>query len=146
MVISRFNGQYAFLSNFYRSPIQTSSIVYPTMEHYFQAHKSTSRRFRVQVSEASGPRQAKVLGRRVHLRLDWSEVKLDVMRAGLALKFEEGTELASRLVGTAPMGLIEGNSWGDTFWGAERIEGTWNGKNWLGWLLMAQRSYLMMDF
>ena len=33
--------------------------------------------------------------------------------------------------------LVEGNYWGDTFWGICNGEGT----NWLGILLMAERAY-----
>ena len=40
--IDKFDGEYAFLSNFYDSPLPTAggTIVYPTVEHYFQAMKT----------------------------------------------------------------------------------------------------------
>ena len=42
MIIDRFDGKYAFLSNFYDSNIyDAEGNVYPTVEHYFQAMKST---------------------------------------------------------------------------------------------------------
>lgn len=39
-MIDRFRGKYWFLSNFYESPIEEENIVYPTLEHYFQAQKT----------------------------------------------------------------------------------------------------------
>lgn len=38
-IINSFTGKYAFLSNFYPSPITIDNIQYPTVEHAFQAQK-----------------------------------------------------------------------------------------------------------
>lgn len=53
-------------------------------------------------------------------------------------KFEQNPELAARLIATAPAELIEGNSWGDTYWGVCGGQG----ENRLGLILMAVRSKL----
>lgn len=34
-IIDRFENKYAFLSNYYYSPITEEGITYPTVEHYF---------------------------------------------------------------------------------------------------------------
>lgn len=47
-------------------------------------------------------------------------------------------EMAERLKATGDAELIEGNYWGDVFWGT--CDGV--GENWLGRLLMAQRDVL----
>lgn len=62
-------------------------------------------------------------------------VKLDVMRVLVAQKFVQGTVLAQKLEETGESLIVEGNKWGDTFWGVCKGQG----HNWLGRLIMAQR-------
>lgn len=40
-IIDSFHGEYAFLSNYYDSPIFYDGILYPSVEHAFQAAKTT---------------------------------------------------------------------------------------------------------
>jgi ribA/ribD-fused uncharacterized protein len=137
-VIDKFDGtEYAFLSNFYSSPIQYEGIVYPTVEHMFQALKALDVETRKKIANAATPGQAKRLGRSVALRKDWEEVKVDVMRTALQLKFSNPA-LRAKLIATGDAELIEGNTWNDRFWGVCR--GT--GKNMLGLLLMELRCSL----
>jgi ribA/ribD-fused uncharacterized protein len=137
-VIDKFDGtEYAFLSNFYSSPIQYEGIVYPTVEHMFQALKALDVETRKKIANAATPGQAKRLGRSVALREDWEEVKVDVMRTALQLKFSNPA-LRAKLIATGDAELIEGNTWNDRFWGVCR--GT--GKNMLGLLLMELRCSL----
>jgi hypothetical protein len=63
------------------------------------------------------PGQAKRLGRSLRLRPDWEEVKIDVMEVILRSKFKH-PELRQKLISTGLITLIEGNDWGDRFWGA----------------------------
>lgn len=138
-VIDKFDGtEYGFLSNFYSSPIQYEGIVYPTVEHMFQALKALDIETRKKIANAATPGQAKRLGRSVALREDWEEVKIDVMRTALQLKFSDPT-LRAKLIATGEAELIEGNTWNDRFWGVCRG----SGKNMLGLLLMELRSSLM---
>ena len=41
-MINCFDGEFAFLSNFYPSLIFDGNIWFPTVEHYFQAAKTTN--------------------------------------------------------------------------------------------------------
>ena len=42
-MIDKFDGEYAFLSNYSASPFKDEcGDFYPTMEHYFQAQKATN--------------------------------------------------------------------------------------------------------
>ena len=66
-----------------------------------------------------------------------SPTGIAVMAEILAAKFAEPT-LGAKLVLTGDAWLIEGNTWGDKFWGVDLITG--EGLNWLGRLVMAQRS------
>jgi len=134
-VIDSFTGSHEFLSNFSHSPIEIDGIAYQTVEHAFQAHKTLDPDDRRAVAAQSTPGWAKKAGRALDLRSDWEEVKVDVMRSCLELKFAPGGDLARRLDETGDVQLVEGNTWGDTYWGV--CGGV--GENVLGQLLMERR-------
>jgi ribA/ribD-fused uncharacterized protein len=133
--IDSFSGEHSFLSSFHPSPITIQGITWPTVEHAFQAAKTKDIDARVDIRLASTPGKAKRLGRRVELRSDWESIKVDVMEDLLRRKFAPGTALRQQLDATSPAELIEGNHWGDTFWGVCRGVG----RNQLGLLLMKIR-------
>ena len=118
MKIDCFDGKYAFLSNFYPSPIApfNDGIVYPTVEHAFQAYKTTDINKRKEIAAQPTPGKAKHLGRHVELRDDWQEIRINVMYAALKEKFKD-LELRTKLLSTGNAELIEGNTWSDNFWG-----------------------------
>lgn len=139
-MINKFEGKYAFLSNFYTSAIQEDGITYPTIEHYFQAQKTLNPFERKKIAAAATPGQAKRAGRNVTLRKDWEEIKNSVMLQGLRLKFAV-PELAEKLLATGDAELIEGTTWHDNIWGncsCPRCENI-PGENRLGKLLMQVR-------
>lgn len=137
-MIDRFEGEFAFLSNFYPSPIQYQGVSYPTVEHFFQAMKTTDRAERLAISRAKTPGQAKKIGRRVALRPEWEDLKEKVMLFALRGKF--GGDLRRWLACTAPAHLVEGNHWHDNYWGDCRCRACESpGKNRLGHLLMQVR-------
>lgn len=70
------------------------------------------------------------------LREDWEDVKVAMMRYLLQQKFAPGLALRRALVATAPLTLIEGNTWGDRIWGQCPLG---VGENLLGRLLMEIR-------
>ena len=86
-MINCFDEEYAFLSNFFDSPISDGELWYPTVEHYFQAMKTTDFELRKEIADAPTPGKAKRLGRRVELREDWEDIKDDVMYEALQKKF-----------------------------------------------------------
>ena len=137
-MIDSFRGEYRFLSNFYPSEIEYEGRTYPTVEHAYQAAKTTDPEAREQIAAAATPGIAKRLGASVPLRPDWHKLKLSFMFAFVSRKFED-PELRRRLLSTGSECLREGNSWGDTFWGVDRDLG---GKNHLGRLLMNVRASL----
>lgn len=83
------------------------------------------------------PGAAKRFGCTFPTRPDWDTVKIAVMREILEIKFSDEI-LRNLLIDTHPHSLVEGNTWGDTFWGV--CNG--NGKNHLGILLMELRDRL----
>lgn len=138
MKIDSFRGKYSFLSNFYKTPVTYEGIVYPSAENAFQAAKSLEASVREKFISIE-PREAKKLGRRIDLRPDWEIVKVDVMKEILKSKFSD-PELKQKLKSTGNMLLIEGNTWGDQYWGFDIKEQ--KGKNVLGSLLMTIRGWL----
>ena len=141
-VVSEFRGAYRFLSNFWPSPIDVPIAGRvcraATVEHAFQALKTSDPEQAEWVLAAASPGEAKRRGRLLSLRADWDRVRGDVMYALLELKFAADSELAEMLLDTGDAELIEGNTWGDQFWGV--CNGV--GQNWLGRLLMARRTAL----
>lgn len=134
-IIESFFGRYRFLSNFYPCEMDVAAVRYPTLEHAFQAEKTTNMTEREIIRNAKTPGQAKALGRRVTLRENWNEIRVDVMRELLGIKFSDKV-LRALLLDTGDAQLVEGNTWGDVFWGV--CEG--RGENMLGKLLMEIRT------
>ena len=135
--IDSFTKQYRFLSNFFTSPIQFDGRTYPSVEHAYQAAKTDDEEEIEKVRTASTPGKAKFFGSTVTLRGDWEDVKEDIMKILIRRKFENPV-LRKKLLETGNAELIEGNNWGDTFWGV------CNGKgyNRLGMILMDVRDEL----
>lgn len=134
-MIGTFDGEYAFLSNFYPSPITDEDyITYPTVEHYFQAMKTLDKDERFNIAIQVTPGKAKRLGRKLDLRSDWEFIKDSIMEEALRIKFSN-PELRKALLNTRDEYLEEGNTWGDQYWGV--CNGV--GKNRLGKLLMKIR-------
>lgn len=140
--IVSFRGEFRFLSNFYPAEVEIDGIIFPTAEHAFQAQKTKSERWRRYIAHQHAPRLAKQIGRELEIREDWESVKLDVMMGTLAVKFGTHEDLGDLLLATGRRQLIEGNTWGDTFWGCVQRKGTWIGENHLGRTLMRIRSLL----
>ncbi len=131
-----FEGEFAFLSNFYALPNGL------TLEHYYQAAKTLDPQARVAILRASTPGRVKRLGQHTPLRPHWNEMRVNVMRALLRKKFSDPA-LGRLLRDTGAQVLIEGNTWHDTFWGicyCSRCDA--HGENWLGRLLMEIRAEL----
>jgi ribA/ribD-fused uncharacterized protein len=116
-------------------------VVYATVEHAYQAAKTTDplKRYGFQ-SYYMNPAQAKRLGQSVPLRDDWDQVRLQIMADLVWLKFQE-PDLRRRLIDTDGHDLIEGNTWNDTFWGVCNGVGT----NHLGQILMNVRDHLILE-
>jgi hypothetical protein len=140
MKIASFTGKYHFLSNFHLSDVSYDGVVYPTVEHAYQAAKTVDLEERKKISECRTPGQAKRLGKKLTLRENWDGMKLDVMKELLVKKFKAGP-LKEALIDTRHLHLIEGNKWNDTYWGMCNGEG----ENHLGRLLMEVRADLRYD-
>lgn len=136
--IDQFSGEYRFLSNFW--PLISGGRV--TSEHLYQAAKTMDKAERKEVMAAPTPGAAKRLGRTVTVRPDWDDVRVEIMLDIVRYKFED-RDLATLLIGTGETELIEGNTWGDTFWGVDLATG--EGENHLGLILMQVRDELRTE-
>jgi len=141
-VVWKFVKSYAFLSNFYPTPVEIDGVVYPTVEHYFQSMKATNPKDREWVLSAPTPGKARQRGRKIKLREDWHQFRNIVMRRGVYEKFTQYPELEKKLLDTDDMILVEGNFWKEYYWGCVFEKGTKRGKNNFGVVLMEVRKYL----
>ena len=139
-MIAGFFDKYRFLSNFWPVPggIVLDGRSYTTVEHAYQAAKTEDYVERLKIHGAVSPGDAKRLGRKVKVRDNWEQIKLELMLNLVRDKFSPGTRLARRLVETGEDELVEENSWGDTFWGCRQGVG----QNHLGKILMQVRTEL----
>lgn len=133
--ISNFIGQYHFLSNQYSSTVYLDGKPYPTVEHAYQASKTTSETQRETIRGVKDPSEAKKLGRAVTLRPDWQDVRVLMMRDFVRQKFTSPF-LRHMLLETGDVDLVHGNGWNDIFFGVCRGRG----ENWLGRILMELRN------
>lgn len=146
--IDRFDGtEYEFLSNFYPCQVNLDFMNddgwdYPSTEHAFQAAKASKKSDRERHSIYANPvltaAQSKALGRKLEMRTDWEKIKIGVMLNLVRQKFNNYQSLQEKLLATGDAVLIEGNTWGDRFYG--QVDGV--GQNWLGKILMWVRDEL----
>lgn len=146
VIISRFNGPWMFLSNFYLSPLIWENVEYPTGEHAYNAAKTLDLAARTRIAYVQTPHQAKKLGRLRGLRPGWdTSVRYEAMREVLWAKFTCHPGRVAALLSTGGAYLVEGNSWHDQHWGnctCGRPLCSEPGANHLGRLLMELRTTL----
>lgn len=144
-VICGFFGEYRFLSNFWPANVAYRGVEFSSVEIAYQAAKcKKDEDFAACAKLTSGG--AKKFGRNVELVDNWENIKIPIMTKLLEKKFEI-PELATALKATKPKALVEGNNWGDKFWGvAFKLQDgkfvSLGGYNYLGTLLMDIRDKL----
>lgn len=145
--ITDFHGKFNFLSNFAIAHVVLGGLTYPTVEHAYQAAKTLDPAKRLGIAQAPGPGAAKRMGRRLAIRPDWEDVKLDIMEELLRQKFHPLSAYGKALKATGEAELIEGNDWGDQLWGCTFNTRTkqWEGQNLLGKMLMKLRDNMQVD-
>lgn len=132
-IIQQFSGRFRFLSNFYPCWIRYKGITYPSLEHAYQAAKTSKHSDKIAIRNCATPGQTKCLSRQLPYKPDWDKRKLVIMELLLRLKFQQPTFHRLLLI-TRGFKLVEGNTWGDRYWGVDGV-----GENMLGKLLMKIR-------
>ncbi len=132
--------KYGCFSNFSAHGFELDGAYWPTSEHYFQAQKFVGTAHADQIRLVKTPKDAAKMGRdrSLPLRLDWNDVKDDIMRQGVLRKFETHADIREVLLSTGDEQIIE-NSPIDYYWGCG-ADGS--GKNMLGQVLMEIREIL----
>lgn len=149
-VVTVFQGPYEFLSNFHESPVELeilgNRMLFPSSEAAYQAMKHLAmigtegeqHAYVVKCAVAKTPGLSKKVGRSVNIDIaKWDGIKDQAMRRVVFMKFFQNPDLCAKLLETGATMLVEGNTWGDTYWG--RCEG--RGQNRLGAILMEVRGY-----
>jgi ribA/ribD-fused uncharacterized protein len=138
--ILEFRRGFQWLKNFWPSPVMYEGQAYPTVEHAYQAAKTTNEKQRDQIRKARLPSIARAYGQKVMMRPNWADLKIPVMLDLLRQKFSR-KPLRDYLSQTGNVKIEEGNWWGDRFWGVCPAGGG-VGENHLGKLIMQVRGEL----
>ncbi len=136
--IVQFAGAYRWLSNFYYSDFNFDNKIWPSVEHAYQAYKTTDPIEREIIRNAPTAAAAKALGQRVFMRPGFNDDKIIYMENFVYQKFSQNEGLRDNLLNTKDWWLEEGNTWNDTYWGV--CNGS--GRNELGRILMDVREYI----
>jgi ribA/ribD-fused uncharacterized protein len=138
MIISQFKDEFHFLSNMYLVDIHYKGMDFNSVEQAYQFHKTTSPKEQKRILRAKTPKDAKKVSKGFKfIREDWNDIRLGIMYNLLWIKFNN-PELKEALLLTDGYELVEGNWWGDIFYGV--CDGV--GENYLGKLLMKIRDKL----
>lgn len=149
-VVPEFRGDYAFLSNYdvnetflWRNQRFSSGEQAFAYAKTFYSTGPDTTKLAQQILDAHSPGAAKKLGRMAPLDLTlWDGGhKVQIMREIVHAKFSGVHGYAGKLINTGAMMLVEGNDWGDKFWGRclDKSTGKMVGLNTLGVILMEER-------
>lgn len=129
-----FQDDYRWLSNFTPCEVYLDGVKYPSVENAYQAAKTLGDRTIFQICSAS---RSKRLGKTIDLRKDWNKIKLNVMFDLCFQKYNQ-EPFTTLLLQTGNCKIVEGNTWGDTYWGV--CDGI--GSNHLGMIIMQIRNLI----
>ena len=136
----RFSNTYGF-SNFSPHPVTTDLGTFPTSEALFQAHKSPYNIEYVEKQKiARSPIISKNLGIKVDCRLDWNDVKYDIMYNVIKTKIQQHPEIKQNLLNTNLRPIIYHTHF-DSYWGI----GDGQGQNMIGEILEKLRTYFYFN-
>ena len=135
--IASFSGEYRFLSNFWPCEIEYKGFLFPSTENAYQWAKSETETEKFQTITVG---QAKRLGKELALRRNWNDMRFNVMYDITKAKYTTHGDLRMKLTLTDGIELVEGNTWGDVYWGQCPIG---VGKNTLGKILMLVRDEIL---
>lgn len=132
------NDPYGFMNNFKKARMFVLGRWWNNVEAPYQACKTDIAAEADLIWKAATPREARDLGQKVAIRLDWDYVKDKIMYECCLAKFTQHHDLRTQLLATGDEELVE-DSPVDSYWGCGK-DGT--GKNMLGKTLMRIRGEL----
>ena len=142
-MIIEFKGEYRWLSNFVEVEVEWEGRIYKSVEHAYQSAKSLDKEWKRFCRSDVSSGKVKRASKDIEIRDDWEVIKKSVMKNLLIKKFSD-ERFRSKLLATGNTYIIEGNTWGDTFWGVDMKSG--EGENILGLMIMEIRSSLKNEF
>lgn len=149
-MITEFQREYRWLSNFYPAVVLYKGVQYSSVEHAYMSAKSDSNFFAFASKKelnwkefcqdsSNSPATIKRMSRKITLVDNWDDIKLQVMEECLRSKFSQDP-FKIMLLETGDQHLQEGNWWSDVYWGVNLK--TNKGENNLGKLIMKIRTDL----
>jgi ribA/ribD-fused uncharacterized protein len=140
------DAPYGCFSNFSPHPIELGGKKWPTVEHYYQAHKyqGTDREDLMErIRNAETPELAAAIGRnpKHKPREDWDDRKREIMYRAVRQKFITHLDIQQILLDSGDVEIIE-DSTVDYFWGCG---GDRTGANHLGKILMQIRQEIKIS-
>ena len=131
--ITRFKGEYDYLSNRYPCRIVWEGLEYRSAEAAFQASKCKDEKER-KVFAGCSTDKAVLKGKELKPYAGWEDAQISIMESILQAKFEQNPALMRKLVETGSRVLLNGNNKQETFWSIDLY--SWIGENHLGRILM----------
>lgn len=114
-------GDHEFLRNDYRVDVDFNGIIFPSVEHAFQAAKTLDESEKKKFADTNlSAREAKQMGRALELRPDWDEVRHIIMMILVRTKFFNNPDLETCLLETGTAKLVMGSTNSDqydSYWG-----------------------------
>lgn len=141
-MIDKFEGEYAFLSNFYICPVHWETNDYTNAEAAFWSGKLSKPKSR-KVFTNMAPRSSRLKGKGIKkIRFDWEKKKDLIMYQIVKDKFNRNEDLKEKLLATGNEELINNNLIHDNEYGnclCEKCKDI-EGQNKLGKILMKVRT------
>lgn len=130
--IIRFNDEYFFLNNFANSKLTINGITYPSVQHAFEAMKTSDKEVQAEIAVTEKAVDAMKIARNAPFRSDFIGNRLVIMEQLLRKKFDS-PYYKKQLLATGDKEIVNTLYWKDNFWGVNEVDG--QGQNWLGRLL-----------
>lgn len=143
-VINEFTREYEFLSNYFPCTVSYNGYIFNSSEAAYQAQKCVHKEDMEAIAHMKTADEAKQYAKTMDKRTDWDMIKEKIMYRVVKQKFIQNSSLGQKLLDTENAYLIEGNNWGDQFWGICPVVGDVGiaGLNMLGTILMVIRNEL----
>jgi len=134
------NPQLSWMSNFYPAAIVVDGRIWPSVEHYYQAHKFQGTEWFEFLANQPTAAKAKTKSRKAGVcQLSQAQKELILFKAVKA-KFSQHPDLKALLLATSTKWIVEGSP-KDRYWGTANGSGL----NRMGELLMELRAHLIND-
>ena len=134
-MINSFRGYHAWLSNMYECNIEFMGHKFKSVENAYMFAKNPHDEEWLNKCLTMSAGDIKKASKLIKLRDNWEDIKLPLMYGLLKKKFTQ-EQFKKKLLETRNENIVEGNRWGDTFWGVDVKTSPNVGENWLGRLIM----------